>query len=74
MIRVAITKEAMNVIRGAANPHKDFRDTSQPLPDGLVSIEVDEETLARILLVSFPGESVSDTIIRVVSLRRLGLN
>lgn len=65
MPNIAITVEAHNAIRAAAN---NFSDTSQPLGEGMVSIEVTDATIDRLADTSLLGETISDTIIRIASI------
>lgn len=65
-MRVVLTKEAASAIRAASVFQ--FKDTAQPLSPETVEVEMSEESHARLLEASLPGESISDCIVRVVSL------
>jgi hypothetical protein len=62
---LTITREAHNALRGRARPGDSFVDMSQARPDGMLDIPVREETIERIEQAQIPGETISDTIIRI---------
>lgn len=62
---ITITAEAYNLVRANANNLDESR--VKVLPDGRRRFRIDAETLERLALVAFPGESVSDTIVRAMA-------
>lgn len=62
---VNISEEAHRAIRAAAQ--HDFNETGLRCPDGTWDIPVQEETLAKMQRAAFPGETLSDTIIRAMA-------
>lgn len=61
---ITISHEAQLAIRGAAtNP---FNQTGTQRPDGSWDVPVEQDTLDRIHEAQLAGETLSDTIIRVV--------
>lgn len=62
---INISEEAHRAIRAAAQ--HDFNETGRRLPDGTWDVPVKEETLAAMQRVAFPGESLSDAIIRAMA-------
>lgn len=67
---ITVTPEAARAIRAAAD-HPQFRDTSRPAPNGMLSISLSDETLSRLTAYANDGESLSDAIIRLVLRPRL---
>ena len=64
MPSIRITNETMRMIRGAAI--YDFRQTGQRQADGTWLIEISEEVAARLSEAALPGETVDDTIQRII--------
>ena len=60
-----ITAEAAAIIRAAAV--RPFRDYAVRRDDGTFDVRIELETVKRLARVAFPGETISDTIIRVIS-------
>jgi hypothetical protein len=63
MKRVTITREAANVVRSLAK--NNFKDSYEPLTPTEGTVLLSEDTINRLFLRRFEGESISDTIIRV---------
>ena len=69
-----ITREAADLIRrNTMHPPSDFDAAFRPMPDGTVDITLDPWLLDRINALAFSGESVSDTLVRLFTLRDRGL-
>lgn len=64
MVKIVINAQAAAAVRGAAL--LPFKDTSRALPNGNREIEIDDDLFARLKIVQFEGESLSDVIIRAV--------
>lgn len=69
MPNIIMTREAANAIRGAADPGRLYIDTATPTADGQVSVPLEQSTIDRLTEVAFPGESLSDTIVRIAALK-----
>jgi hypothetical protein len=65
-IYLVLTQEAVAVIRGAA--HGEFRQTGHRLTDGTWSVPFRQETVDRIKARQLLGETISDTLIRIMAL------
>jgi hypothetical protein len=61
---VTLTREAVSIVRGAAT--RPFRETAVPRPDGLFDVPLGADTLEAIQARAFPGESLSDTVVRII--------
>ena len=73
MKTIRITKEAHAAIRGAAV--REFADLARPIDDpGLLDVPIEAGTLARLEAVRLPGETLSDAIVRVVTIATKGAN
>lgn len=63
MKTIVITDEAMDIVRNAAA--LPFQQTATKLRGNCWSVPVSTEVLDRIVSTALPGETMSDTIIRV---------
>lgn len=70
MPTINITEEASRALRGLAT--KPFRDTGTRRADGTIDVPVEEETVERLSGCAMPGETASDTIIRLAAFHRSG--
>jgi hypothetical protein len=68
MPSVRITEETMRMIRSAAI--YDFRQTGQRQADGTWLIVIDDQVAARLSEAGLPGETVDDTIQRIIRQHR----
>ena len=63
MPRITVTKEVRDLIR--ANAEHTLRETGVVQhPNGDYEFPVDDEDYERLLAMQFPGESISDTLVR----------
>ena len=69
-MRVQITKEAFAAM--AAHKRSALTDWSED--EALGSIELSEDVRTRLIELAHPGESISDTIVRVCSFMAHGMN
>lgn len=67
-----LTHEAYSAIRRSVAPGHTFKDTATRRPDGMLDIPVDEEVDARLRSAMFPGEELSDTIVRLIAFKESG--
>jgi hypothetical protein len=67
MAVLVLTKEALAAIRSASDRRREFVETARERPDGLYDVPVGDEVEERIRTAAFPGESDSDTIVRMVA-------
>lgn len=63
MKTIVIADEAMDIVRNAAT--LPFQQTATKLPGNCWFVPVSPELVDRIVSVALPGETMSDTIIRV---------
>lgn len=68
-ITIALSLEAMRVIRGNVPANKELVG-ARPLEDGTYETSVDREVYRALIDIAAPGETPSDTIIRIGSRRQ----
>lgn len=68
--KITITNEANDVLRSVAE--NAYVSTATRLPNGDWSVPVDDEVYDRILHLIYPGETMSDYIIRAAAYYRSG--
>lgn len=68
---INVTNECQQAIRSAATGNE-FKNNGTQRADGTWDIPVDEEVVDRLKEVAFPGETYSDTIIRLAAFERSG--
>lgn len=74
MTRVLITSAAARAIDDSRDPTRRFVSTAKLEPNGLVSVELSADTVMRLWKHAAPGESLSDTIVRLCSTAGKPLN
>lgn len=68
MVMLHLTDEAHRAIRAASDAPGGFKQTGTQRSDGSWDVPVGDDTLERIQSVAHPGETLSDTILRVCTL------
>jgi hypothetical protein len=69
MSTIDITEQAMAAIRANVTPGHGFHQTATRLANGMWRVPVNDDTLERIQEHQLPGESVSETIYRILATR-----
>jgi len=62
---IPLSDEALTLLRQAATPGAEFAVSGRRRSDGLWDIPLDVDTVARLEAAALPGESYSDTVIRI---------
>ena len=74
MPTIRLTDQAYSALRGATAPGHEFASTGQQQPDGTWLVPFSPEVHTRLSERCLPGESYSQTIIRVLALANHGSN
>ena len=70
MTPTRITREALDVLRSWQEPGERLSPEPEgPDANGLYTIPVSPLTLKRLAAVTFPGESVSDVLVRLAAIK-----
>jgi hypothetical protein len=72
-LTLEITAEAHASIRGAAMSDRPFQQTAQRLFNGNYLVPLSADTIDRLRKFALVGESISDTIIRLVAVKTQGV-
>lgn len=67
MIHFTITKEAAAALRSKADPDKEWTETAVAIDADNVLVPFREVTIRLLAAIAFPGETISDTIMRLCS-------
>ena len=66
---IVLTRVAYDVVRANARPDARFVDTARARPDGDFDVPVAPEVKARLESARLPGETHSDTLLRLAAHR-----
>lgn len=72
MKKIIISAEAKAAISAARDLSRDWKETAVPNNDGTWTVPFEDDTLDAMKARQFPGESLSDTIIRLCQFARSG--
>lgn len=72
MKKIIISTEAKTALFFARDLRRDWKETATPNNDGTWTVPFEDETLDAMKARQFPGESLSDTIIRLCQFTQSG--